>query len=279
MKKIWFVSVAFLILNIASYAQVSMPAPSPTQSIVQNFGLGKIELNYSRPGIKGRQVFEENSELVPLGKPWRTGANSATTIHFTDSVTIGKTTLDSGSYVIYTIPHKSQWVVVFSKGTVYPGAEGFKESDDVLRFDAAVQSIKEKIETFTMQFANLKNESCELHLRWANTDVAVPIITHIRERIRNQLEAALQTDKKPFYQAASFYFDYDRNYSKALEFINKATKENPKAFFMFLLKAKIQVAMGDKVGAKTSAMQTIELAKAEKNADYVNFGEKLLKSL
>ncbi|HWH61799.1 MAG TPA: DUF2911 domain-containing protein, partial [Ginsengibacter sp.] len=182
-------------------------------------------------------------------------------------------------YVIYTIPNKTQWDVVFSKGTAYPGSDGFKESDDVLHYKATVTTIKEKIETFTMQFANIKNESCELHLRWANTDVSVPIMTHIKERIRGQLEAALQGDKKPYYQAANFYYDYDKNYPKALEYINKATEENPKAFFMFLQKAKIQKAMGDKAGAKESAMKTIELAKEANNADYVNFGNKLLQEL
>ena len=277
----FFLIIVFAIVNLftAGQAQVSMPAPSPTQTIIQDFGLGKIELTYSRPGIKGRQLFGENSELVPLGKPWRTGANAATKIHFTDSVSIGGKTLDTGSYVIYTIPNKTQWDVVLSKGNTYPGSEGFKASDDVVHVKASVVAIKDKIETFTMQFANVKNESCELHLRWGNTDVTVPITTHIKDRIRTQLEAALQGDKKPYSQAATFYYDYDKNYAKALENINKATAENPKAFFLFLQKARIQRDMGDKEGAKASAMKTIELAKEAKNADYENFGNQLLKQL
>ena len=279
MKKCIIISFAIATLFSETQAQVKMPAPSPGQTIVQDFGLGKIELTYSRPGIKGRQLFGDNSELVPLGKPWRTGANAATKIHFSDSVSIGGTHLDSGSYVIYTIPSKTQWDVVFSKGTAYPGSEGFKESDDVVHYKATVSAIKEKIETFTMQFANIKNESCELHLRWGNTDVSVPITTNIKERIRTQLDAAMQSDKKPYFQAAGFYNDYDKNYAKALEYINKATEENPKAFFMFLQKAKIQKAMGDKAGAKQTAMKTIELAKEANNADYENFGKQLLKQL
>jgi tetratricopeptide (TPR) repeat protein len=260
-------------------AQVNMPAPSPTQTIIQDFGLGKIELTYSRPGIKGRQLFGQNSELVPLGKPWRTGANAATKIRFTDSVSIGGITLDTGSYVIYTIPNQVQWDVVLSKGNTYPGSEDFKESDDVVHFKTPVVILKEKTETFTMQFAKVKNESCELHLLWGNTDVIVPIATNIRERIRARLEAALQSDKKPYFQAAGFYYEYDKNYSKALENINKAIAENPKAFFMFLQKARIQKDMGDKEGAKATAMKTIELAKEAKNADYENFANKLLKQL
>lgn len=263
----------------AAGAQVNMPAPSTTQTIIQDFGMGKIELTYSRPGIKGRQLFGQMSELAPLGKPWRTGANAATKIHFSDNVTVAGKTIYTGSYVIYTIPNQSQWDVVLSKGTAYPGSEGFKESDDVVRFKAPATVVKDKIETFTMQFANVKNESCELHLMWGNTDVAIPITTNIKDRIRTQLEAALQSDKKPYYQAASFYYDYDKNYAKALENINKATAENPKAYYMFLQKARIQKDMGDKAGAKVTAMKTIELAKEAKNADYENFANQLLKQL
>ena len=271
--------VTVALFTTGANAQINMPAPSTTQTIIQEFGMGKIELTYSRPGIKGRQLFGELGELAPFGKPWRTGANAATKIHFTDNVMIGEKTLDTGSYVIYTIPNQSQWDIVLSKGTAYPGSEGFKESDDVVRFKAPVNSIKNKIETFTMQFADVKNESCELHLMWGNKDVTVPIITNIKERIRSQLEGAMQSDKKPYYDAANFYYNYDKDYAKALENINKATAENPKAFYMFLQKARIQKDMGDKAGAKASAMKTIELAKEAKNADYENFGNQLLKHL
>src|SRR3954451_17549728 len=109
-----FTAVSFLTANVK--AQVTMPAPSTTQTIIQDFGMGRIELTYSRPGIKGRKVFGENTELAPVGRPWRTGANAATRIQFSDNVTIGGKTLDSGRYVIYTVPGKQQWDVVFSKG-------------------------------------------------------------------------------------------------------------------------------------------------------------------
>lgn len=211
MNKIFLIGfTAASLLTATVKAQVSMPAPSPTQTIIQDFGLGKIELTYSRPGIKGRQLFGEKSELAPLGKPWRTGANAATRIRFTDKVTIGGKTLDTGRYVIYTIPGKGQWDVVFSKGTAYPGAEGFKESDDVVRLKATANTIKENVETFTMQFGNIKNESCDLVLVWGNTAVAIPITTNIKDRLRTKLEAALQSDKKPFAQAASYYYEFEK---------------------------------------------------------------------
>lgn len=279
MKK--YVMLALLGQSIFSFsqAQVNMPAPSPTQTIVQDFGMGKIELTYSRPGIKGREMFGTNTELAPLGRAWRTGANAATRIHFTDNITIGGTKLDTGRYVIYTVPGQNQWDVVLSKGTAYPGSEGFKESDDVVRVKAPAKKIAEKVETLTMQFANIKNESCDLVIRWGNTEVALPISTNVKDRIRTQLEAALQGEKKPYFQASSFYYDFDKNYQKALENVDKAIAENPKAYYMYLTKARIQRDMGDKAGAKQSAMKTVELAKEGKNEDYVTFGNKLLNDL
>jgi hypothetical protein len=280
MNKIFLTAFTALSLFTANVkAQVTMPAPSPTQTIIQEFGIGRIELTYSRPGIKGRQLFGEKSELAPLGRPWRTGANAATRIRFTDKVTIGGKMLDTGRYVIYTIPATGHWDVVLSKGTAYPGSEGFKESDDVVRVKAPATTTQENFETFTMQFSNVKNESCDLNLRWGTTKVSVPITTNIKDRIRTQLEAALQGDKKPYQQAAGYYYEYEKNYPKALENINKAIAENPKAYFMYLTKARIQKDMGDKAGAKASAQKTVELAREGKNEDYVTFGNEMLKNL
>src|SRR3954466_4322369 len=107
MKRMSSIAFTCLILFSATVnAQVAMPAPSPTQTIIQDFGMGRIELTYSRPGVKGRQLFGQNTELAPVGRPWRTGANAATRIRFTDKVAIGGKTLDSGRYVIYTVPGK-----------------------------------------------------------------------------------------------------------------------------------------------------------------------------
>src|SRR3954469_9016996 len=95
-------------------AQVQMPQVSPTQTIVQNFGLGKIMLSYSRPSIKGRTLFMQNSDLAPVGKLWRTGANEATRFTFTDFVNINGKDLDSGQYVFYTIPGEKEWTIIFN---------------------------------------------------------------------------------------------------------------------------------------------------------------------
>src|SRR6476469_1462241 len=103
--------IQLLALGIACFAALSLPAqslktpqPSPGQSVKQDFGISTVELNYSRPGMKGRKIF---GDLVPWGKVWRTGANSATRIKFSDDVMIGGQALKAGEYAIYTVPNEN----------------------------------------------------------------------------------------------------------------------------------------------------------------------------
>lgn len=259
-------------------AQIKMPAPSTTQVIKQDFGMGYIELTYSRPNIKGRKLLMENSELVPLGKLWRTGANAATRIHFSDKVAMGGHDLDSGTYVLYSIPNKNEWTIIINNGVKNWGTD-YKQEEDVFRFTVPSMNYACKTETYTMNFANIKNESCDLQLVWGATAVNVPITTKITERLRAQIENALTGEKKPYQQAATFYYEMDRNYPKALDNINKAIGLNEKAFWLYMTKARIQNDMGDKAGAKESALKVVTLATEAKNIDYATMANDMLKKL
>jgi tetratricopeptide (TPR) repeat protein len=280
MKKLLILTIACTALysnNII--AQVNMPAPSPTQTIRQDFGMGKIELTYSRPSIKGRKLFKENSELAPFGQLWRTGANAATKIKFTDKVMMGGKSLDTGTYVLYTIPNKNDWEIILNKGLSNWGVDGYKQSEDVVRFKVPSHSMKPAAETFTMQIENIQPESAALHISWGGTGVMVPITTNVKDRLRMQIETSLKGDKKPmpYQQAASFYYEWDKDYTKALDYSNKAIADNPKGFWLYLMKARIQKDMGDKAGAKASAQKTIEIATDAKNDDYVRMANDLIK--
>lgn len=277
MKRISF-SILFTVSILLGFAQVKMPAPSPTQFIKQDFGLSSIELTYSRPTLKGRNVF---GTVVLYDSLWRTGANAATKIKFNDPVEILGHKVDSGSYAIYTIPHKNgEWTFVLNKGYNNSGVSGYKESDDVLRETIKSNKMASKIESFTMQFSNVKPESCDLTLMWDNLALNVPIKVNIKDKIRAQLEAALASDKKPYWQAAQFYNEYDNNKTKALEMIDAAIKQTPKPqFYMVYYKAKIQSEMGNKKGAMATAKESLELSKEAKSSDYVLLNEKLMKTL
>lgn len=276
MKKIILAGIVFTCCTLSNIAQVKMPAPSPIQTIKQDFGMGNIEVTYSRPNTKGRKIF---GDLVPYNKLWRTGANAATKIVFTDAVELGGKKLDSGTYVLYTIPNMDSWEVIINKGLTNWGVDGYKESEDVIRFRVEPVKSKPAVETLTMQFINVKPASCELQVMWAKTSISIPVTTNIKDRLKAQIEAAMLTDKKPYWQAAQFYKEYDDNLAKALDNCNKAVAENDKAFWIWLYKAKIEKEMGDKAGAKLSAQKSLALSKEAKNDDYVKMNEELLRKL
>jgi len=257
-------------------AQVRMPAPSSTQTIKQDFGLGSITLTYSRPNAKGRKIF---GDLVPYAKIWRTGANAATRLVFTDPVEIGGKRIDTGTYVLYSMPGLDSWEFIINKGINNWGTEGYKESEDVCRFKIEPVKMKTKLESFTMQFANVKAESCELHVMWEKTALVIPISTNIKDKVRAQLEAGMLTDNKPYWQAAQFYKEYDNNPAKALENVTKATETNEKAYWIWIYKAKLQHEMGDDAGAMISSKKSLELALEAKNDDYVKMNKELQKKL
>ena len=275
MKKLLFIGLLFS-TSFTMQAQVKIPQPSSTQTIKQDFGMGNIELTYSRPGTKGRKIF---GDLVPFDKLWRTGANAATIIKFSEPVEIMGKKIDTGSYALYTIPGKETWEIILNKGVKNWGIDGYAETDDVARVKVEPMKMKSRIETFTMQFANIKPESCELHIMWEKIAVAIPFTANIKDKIRAQIEAAMLTEKKPYWVAAQFYNEYEKNSAKALENATKAAEANPKAYWILLYKAKIQKDMGDNAGALISSTKSLELAKADNNDDYVKMNEELIKKL
>lgn len=274
---------AALLCSLVGFAQIRMPQPSTTQKISQDFGLGRIDLTYSRPNVKGRALLKDNSELAPLGQLWRTGANAATRLYFTDKVTMGGSSLDTGSYVLYTVPGKEYWEIVINKGLTNWGTDGYKQSEDVVRFKVRATKMNgAPVESLTFQFANVQPESLELHLMWGNTAVSIPISTNVKDRIRAQVEKALGAETvnpNAYSAAATFYYEWDKNLDKALVNIKKATDANPKAFWLFLQTAKIQKDLGDKVGAKASAEKCITIATEAKNDDYVRMAKELIGKL
>lgn len=277
MKKAFFTILSMGLVSLA-FAQVRMPQPSPTQYIKQDFGLSTIELTYSRPSLKGREII---GEVEPWNVLWRTGANAATKIRFNDPVEIFGHKVDTGNYAIYTIPQKNdEWTFILNKGFNNSGVSGYNESEDVFREKIKAGKNAMKEETLTMQFSDFKTESCTLNIKWEDFALKIPITTNIKDKLRAQLETALTSDKKPYWQAAQFYNEFDNNKAKALEMINAAIAESDKPpFFMVYYKAKVQKDMGDKKGAMATAQQSLTLSKEAKNDTYILMNEKLMKEL
>ena len=275
MKKIFFTAIAAFTFFMAG-AQLKTPAPSPTQNIKQDFGLGSIELSYSRPGVKGRKIF---GDLVPYGKVWRTGANSATTITFGDAVTIGGVKIPAGKYGLLTMPDKKSWVIIISKQTDVTNPADYKQEQDLLRVEAKTMDMDYSVETFTMQFANVKPSTCELHMMWDKTAVALPIATDVETKVMAQIDQLMNKDNRPYFNAALYYMENGKDLNQALAWFDKAVELQPNAFFIHHQRANCLAKLGRKDDARAAAQKSIELAREQKNDDYVRLNEKLLAEL
>lgn len=268
---------AFTLTTAGLQAQLKVPAPSPSQTIKQSFGLGDITVEYSRPSVKGRVIF---GDLVPYGKIWRTGANATTKITFSDDVKLEGTEVKAGTYGLYSIPNKDAWEVMLYKDLALGGnVADYKQENEVLRFKVKPTMLAEKVESFTIELANVTSSSATIELTWDKTRVPLNVTTDIDSRIMKSIETNVTNDNRPYFQAASYYYDNNKDMKQALDWATKATDQNPKAFYMFLLKAKIEAKLNDKAAAKADAEKTVALAKEAKNDDYVKMGEKLIAEL
>jgi hypothetical protein len=280
MKKLLLIIGTFM--SLVAGAQVKMPAASPTQTLSQDFGLGKIEIVYSRPSLKGRPVFGKGTLLAPVGQVWRTGANGATKITFSDPVTIGGKLLPAGAYGLFTIPGETEWTIIFNTNSKGWGSFEYKETEDVVRLKVKPETTSNNTETFGMNIGNITAETASIDLKWGKVLVSIPIATDIKPTVRKQVEASLagtNINSNTYATAANFYFDLDKDYAKTLTNVNKAIETNAKAYWLFLLKGKAQKLLGDKAGAKESATTCIKLATEAKNDDYVRSANEVLKGL
>ncbi len=280
MKRILF--AVLTLIGLSASAQIKMPAASPTQTLSQDFGLGKIEIVYSRPSLKGRSVFGTGSLLAPFGDVWRTGANGATKLTFSDPITIGDKTIPAGSYGLFTIPGKTEWTIIINTNSKGWGSFDYKQAEDIVRFKVAPQATGSSTETFTISIDNITAQTATISLNWGKTKVNIPISTDIKTTVRAQIEAAASatTVNPNMYQsAATFYLEIDHDYNKALLYADKAVAANAKAYWLQLMKAKVHVALKDKKGAKAAAEACKQLATEAKNMDYVRSADEILKSL
>jgi predicted Zn-dependent protease len=154
----------------------------------------------------------------------------------------------------------------------------YNKENEVVRVQVKPTTLTNKAETFTINIADIKPNSAVLEIMWDKIRVPVAITADIDQTIMKNIEASLASDKPAYFDAASYYYDTNRDLKQALNWMNKATEQNPKAFWMMLLKAKIELKLNEKANAIASAEKTVALATEAKNADYVKMGNDLIAS-
>ncbi len=272
MRKIIYV-LAMIIANYVSEAQVKTPQPSPKSTLTQVVGLTNVEIVYSRPSAKGRDVF---NNLVPFGKLWRTGANENTTISFSDDVVIDGKTLPKGKYALFTTPRADSWEVFFYKSTDNWGnPETWDETKVALKTSVKSEHLDRNVESFTIGINNLDNNFAHLELSWEKTIVAVKFEVPTAKTAMASIDKVMAGPTAgDYFSSAQYLLNSNGDMTKALTYINKALDMNKdKPFWYTRLKSLIQAKQGDKSGAIETAKISLAAAEAAKNQDYVKMNK------
>lgn len=275
-KRLSIATFLFLGINSANAQEPMMPNPSSGQTVIQEFGLGKVTLTYNRPNTKGRKIF---GGLEAYGQVWRVGANGATTLTFTDEVSMGGKTVPAGKYAFFAIPTQNEWTIILNKVAEQWGAYDYKESEDLLRLTVKPTASKSFVETLTIGFSDVKAGSMNLEIVWESTSVSVPLTINYDTKVMANIEKAMVGEKKPYFAAAQYYYENGKDIKKALEWVTEAEKADAKAPWFKLWKARIQLKAGDAAGAKATAEMGLRLAQEIKNDEYVRLHQTFLAQL
>jgi hypothetical protein len=277
MRKTYLLVATMLLacLSYKSYAQIPrIPEASSTQTIIQDFGLGKITVTYSRPNVKDRKIF---GSIIPWGEVWRTGANAATTITFTEKVLVEGHGVPAGTYSLFSIPEKNEWTIILNKVVKQWGAYSYKQSEDFLRFVIKPIRVSEKRETFTMAFANSTTKATDLYLVWDKTAAMIHLETDDDAKITANIDELMKGDRKPYYfNAIQYYYENNKDVDKALGWVYEAEKIDPKGPWYKLWKSRLLLRKGDKPGAIAAAEEGIALSKASKDDEYARLNKEAL---
>ncbi|MBC9797087.1 DUF2911 domain-containing protein [Sinomicrobium weinanense] len=279
MKKQILTLCGILFASFAITAQVQTPQPSPSAKIEQRVGLTDITLEYSRPAMRGRTIM---GDLIPYGEVWRTGANENTKITFSDDVKIGGKALKKGTYAVYTVPNASSWDVIFySDANNWGNPEKWDDSKVALKTTVSTESLPFDIESFTILFGDITNNSAMLDILWERTYVGVKIEVPTEKKAMASIEDALNgPSARDYFSSAMYYFQEGKDIKKAKEWVDKAVgmqEEGKVPFWMLRQKALIYHKAGDKKGAIKAAKQSLAAAEEANNPDYVKMNKDSLK--
>jgi hypothetical protein len=273
MKIVHFLVFALVLFAGTGYAQIT-PQPSSNQTVTQQFGLGKITLAYSRPNLKGRKIF---GNVEPYDKVWRTGANSATVITFSDDVTIEGNKVPAGEYGLFSVPGEKEWTIILSKKPKQWGAYSYSQADDYLRFTVKPITLKQPEETFTVQFANWYPTTGEMRLAWENTALVIHLACDIDAKVMARIDSAMNTDKKPYYDAVIYYWNNNKDMTKALEWANQLEKiPGMPPMVAKLWVARVQLKKGDKAAAIATAQEGVKAAAVAKSDEYIRMNQEVI---
>lgn len=270
MKKFFFAAALYGVFSFTTVAQ-DLPAPSPSATVMQTVGLTDFTMEYSRPGVKGRDIF---GGLVPYGEVWRTGANKANQFTASTEFMFGDTKVDAGTYSLFSIPGGKECVLILNSETELWGEGDYDEANDVARYTAKVDRIKiEEMHTERMEFwfSDMDGEgNAKLNLMWADYHVAAPIQVEVHERALANIDAALADEPnwRTYRNAANYCLNSGKDFDKGLEWVNMSLAEGgDESWYTYWVKAELLHADGQDKSAKMVGKEAVRVGEESAKAD------------
>lgn len=262
-----------VLAGLTSAADLTLPRPSQKAQVMQTVGLTDITIAYSRPGVKGREIW---GGLVPYDKVWRTGANEATAITFSTDVKVNGQPLPAGTYSFHTIPTKGDWTVIFNTQVDLWGSYAYSDSADALRIQVKPQP-HESTEWMQFSFPDIAVEKATIALDWEKIrvpfEVEVKTIDLALASARQAMSSLAADDHQTAYRSASFAFQNNVAPDEARQWVDKsiAIKET---WLNLRLKADMLAKEGKPAEAISFAERAIAKGKEDAPAEEVTKIEK-----
>lgn len=281
MKKASLILVWALLCSVVSFAQMRMPAPSPAASVSQAVGATEVAVKYSSPGVKGRTIW---GELLPYGKIWRAGANSATIISFQDDVTVGGKELKAGEYSLFVTPKESgAWAIYLdpSGKSVFNYGEDeskVKEAEGIIMLEAKPTMLAESQERLKYYIELTDDNTAHVILRWEKVRLAFEVQTNPKDVAQKSIQAQLG-NWYSYASAAQYYIDNDMDMDMASAWIDMSVKLKDDHFFNQWVMATLMAKQGKTADAIKYAKKSKELGEANGGGFYAAYKAKIEKAL
>ncbi len=212
--------------------------PSPAAEISQTVGISRVTVNYSRPSVKGREVW---GALVPYGwnkqsfgtgnlAPWRAGANENTTIRFSHDAKVEGQTVPAGTYGLHFVINKDNTgEVILSKDSRSWGSFFYDPKNDQLKAKINIGTIPQT-DLLTYDFTNLTKNSADLVLNWEKKQFPVKIEFDVdkivMQNAAEELKGTTGFSWIGFSSAANYALQNKINLEQGLAWINQAVAQN-----------------------------------------------------
>ena len=253
-----FAALALTALPAFAQQQLELPRPSPNAKVSQWVGVTEITVDYSSPGVRGRNVF---NDVVPAGKVWRAGANAATKVTFSKDVQVGSAKVPAGSYSFFAIPGGDQWTLILNKNPTANEGQ-YKDAEDAARVTVKPERIPAR-ERLAYLFADTTDSATQLQLEWAAVRVALPIQAFTEAQVKASLGQLETGGWRPYNNAARYLLDSKKDPETALRLVDQSIGLH-EDWLNVWTKAQLLHAAGKKAEAHKLAEKALALGQAGK---------------